>query len=161
MLHTPYLGCFGKVQYGEQSGWVWCGKIWRVHTPDGGDAWLVLQTALDCRTAAFIHTWGGDVSESFKKLTLTYSGGRSYFKIMQVIFVFTHVSMKISVKKQGRCVQVATKRAGEEGKVAEPLPIPINDDSWSRPTTWHQHCPSIAIIAPIPINDNSLRHTTW
>ena len=56
--------------------------------------------------------------------------------------------IKNEFEKHRQCVQVATKRAAEEGGVAAPLPIPINDDSLRRGTTWHQHCASIATIAP-------------
>ena len=42
-----------------------------------------------------------------------------------------------------------SKRAPEEGKVAAPLPIPINDDSWrvhKVASTW----PSIAVAIIVP-----------
>ena len=78
--------------------------------------------------------------------------------LFQELFFFKHDTsvcvdsyIKDKCEKQ-RHVQAATKRAGEEGKVAAPLPIPINDDSWRCTTTWHQHCPS---IAPNHINGNS------
>ena len=57
--------------------------------------------------------------------------------------------IKNEFEKHRQCVQVDTKRAAEEGGVAAPLPIPINDDSLRRVQHGINIAPALPPLPPI------------